>query len=100
VWRIHSHGGPPLVVSRKRCLCVYRHHASGKEIGVFLLFAGFGLKICHKAVHNLKTKFGHHAHNMGNVCANFRIFNILVSEVAWRIICSFLADIFVQILHN
>jgi len=42
------------------CAYMWCHHMSGKEIGIFLLFASFGLKILLqlniKAVHNLKTK--------------------------------------------
>jgi len=42
------------------CACTWRHHASGKEIGIFLLFTGFWLKILPHlnitAIHNLKTR--------------------------------------------
>jgi len=68
------------------------HLASGKEIGIFLLFAGFGLKILPqlniKAVHNLKIK------SMGIILTPSAIF-VPVSTILgfsgnmWRRLCSF-----------
>jgi len=91
VLRIHSHGGAMLMF-------VHIHGATlwvEKKLA-FLLFADFWLKILPQlninVVRKLKTKFRHHSHTIGNVCANFHIcttFGFWGS--VWRRMCLFLS---------